>query len=167
MRLIRSLGRKWGKWGAFVAIAIAALLVTPAVAQAEGASVADCPAPSWIKSVQSDVSGVVNHGNEANSQNPGGTILINISDPAHRYVSHLGDVRPGSRATFEYFDQNGLLLASHTTQPARGNGVIHQEPEVRAVNFGPGTHLTVYGTFTDECGSGVITMFLGYLDVVA
>jgi hypothetical protein len=167
MGSVRSVGRKWGRWGVFVAMAMAALLAAPAVAQAEGSSVPDCPAPSWIKSVQSDANGVVNHGNEANSQNPGGTIVIHISDPAHRYVSHLGDVQPGSRATFEYFDQNGLSLASHTTQPARSNGVIHQEPEVRQVNFGPGTHLTVYGTFTDECGRGDVTMFLGYLDVVA
>ncbi|WP_132122525.1 hypothetical protein [Actinocrispum wychmicini] len=131
------------------------------------ASVADCPAPSWIRVIQSNSNGsFTDQGNQVNSYEPGRTLTISISNPGLRYAAHTGDVKPRTNALFEYFDQFGNREFLHQTQLSRANGVIHHEPEVRSIPFGPGAHLTIYGTYTDECGLGTRTVFLGYMDVV-
>ncbi|GII82402.1 hypothetical protein Ssi03_03920 [Sphaerisporangium siamense] len=144
------------------------LLATAVPARAGIARTLDCPAPSWVKVAQSNSAGQVNHSNAAYSVSPGGTVELHYSQPALRYVSHFGDVRPNTRATFDFYEVNsGTLITSHTTYPARGNGVIHQEPEVTPVSVPPGVVLSIQATFTDECGAGLVSLHLGYLSMLA
>lgn len=44
-------------------------------------------------------------------------------------VYPTGVVVPGTRASFGFYNAAGQLVASHVTRPARGNCVIHHEPE--------------------------------------
>ncbi|MFC6085632.1 hypothetical protein [Sphaerisporangium aureirubrum] len=144
------------------------LLFTAAPAGAMPLRALDCPAPSWVKVAQSNSAGSVNHSNSAVSLSPGGTVELRYSQPSTRYVSHFGDIRPSTRATFNFYEINsGTLIYSHTTWPSRNNGVIHQEYEVSPINVPPGVVLTIWTTFNDECGAGLIDMHLGYLSMIA
>lgn len=167
MSSTREVGNSWRRRAVLVLVSLFAMTLTPGTASAGGSGTADCPTPSWIRVIHSNSTGsATNPGNQVNSYEPGRTLTINFFDWSWRYVAHTGDVMPGSNAYFEYIDQSGRRVWDHTTYPARSNGVIHHEPEVRQVPFGPGAYLTVYGTYTDECAKDRRTVFLGYLSVV-
>lgn len=141
--------------------------LTPAAAQAAQRSVQNCPPnPSWIAVAQANAAGAVQHGNKIDSNNPGGTVVINVRESDWRYVSHFGDVEPGTRAIFEYYNQRDELVRRHTTAFSRDNGVIHQEPEVRDLPWAPGTTLRVFAFWTDECDDNGRGIFLGYVNIV-
>lgn len=167
MSSTRAVGNSWRRRAVLVVLSLFAMTLTQGTALAGGSSVADCPTPSWIRVIHSNGSGsATDPGNQVNSYEPGRTVTVSIGNPGWRYVAHTGDVKPRTTAYFEYFDQFGSRVWDHPTYPSRSNGVIHHEPEVDFVPFGPGAHLTIYGTYTDECGAGTRTVFLGYLSVV-
>lgn len=129
---------------------------TAVVGPAAGTALADCPSPSWVQ--------LVTDGGRLDSRYPGRTITI----PAGSWVTHWGDVKPGTAARFGYdsYGPSGNYLggSSHTTHNARSNGVIHDENEWQNIS-----NLTMYGAatvvvsflFVDECTGNVTSGGLG------
>jgi hypothetical protein len=63
-----------------------------------------------------------------------------------------GVVVPNSGATFYWVDTSGRIVASHTTQAARANCVIHHEPEaMNTSSFRPG----LYAVYVSYWGIGI------------
>ncbi|WP_283137172.1 hypothetical protein [Rhizohabitans arisaemae] len=147
------------------ALALAFTVLAPGAAQAAPAKALDCPTPSWGKMAQMFLGNVI-HTNAVNSQAPGGTLYLNSANGYTMKLTHTGDVRPRTRAVFDYIDPaTGNLVDRHITNPSRSNGVIHHEPEEVQLFFPAGTVLDLYGSFEDECGAGYQRILLGQLQV--
>lgn len=83
---------------------------------------------------------------------PGGTIVRGQT------VYPTGVVRRDTRAYFAFYDSNGTLVASHVTQPARSNCVIHHEPEAMSTWSFPVGTVTAVATYTEWESDQVVTV---------
>ncbi len=153
-----------------VSVVISAVLAAafaPAVARAAGPSIQDCPWPSFVRVVESNEDGNTYPWSQyLDSRAPGRTIFLSPHDPALRWVTHLGDVKPDTNAYFVYFDDsNGWVLLDHETRRSRDNGVIHQEGEAHRLDRVVGRRAIVRAAWTDECSNTVRDEFLGYVQI--
>jgi hypothetical protein len=86
-------------------------------------------------------------------------LIYQCGQPVHLWVAFnaevsigtpiypTGIVVPNSGATFYWVDTSGAVVASHTTQAARANCVIHHEPEsMNTSGFRPGLY-AVYASY--------------------
>jgi hypothetical protein len=121
---------------------------------------ANCPTPSWVQ--------VVANSGRLDSRYPNVVAVLWTAD-----VTHWGDVKPGTRATFDYDSYDAttgryLETRRYVTQAARGNGIIPHEFGYRRLSdlvnvFSVGGLVEVRYSFTDECGRGTVVGAMGFI----
>ncbi len=163
--LVRALRPTRLPW--IIAIAMIATMALLTGGAVTAPASADCPAPSYVGMWKSNSSGDLRHGpgNSITTLAPGGTVQITRGDviQGFSYVALGGDVKPGTRAVYRL---TGSPQGTWTTKPARSNGVIHHDDELRRVDFVGGAFANISVEFTDECSGSLRKVFLGTLSVI-
>ena len=149
---------------AMAVVAVLALLTGGAFTSPASAA---CPSQSYVGMWKSNSSGDLLHGagNSITTLAPGGTVQITRGEVVQgfRFVALGGVVKPGTTAVYRL---TGIPQVTWTTNPARSNGVIHHDDELRRVDFVGGASASITVEFTDKCDGSIRTVFLGTLRVI-
>jgi hypothetical protein len=84
-----------------------------------------------------------------------------------QFVYPTGVVRRDTRASFTFRDAAGTVVATHLTQPARSNCVIHHEPEAMSTWALPVGPISVTATYVEWESDHQVTVQVGGFHVVA
>jgi hypothetical protein len=150
-----------------IVMAVVAVLATLTSGAFTSPASAACPDQSYVGMWKSNSSGDLLHGagNSITTLAPGGIVQITRGEvvQGYRYVALGGVVKPGTTATYRL---TGIPQVTWTTNPARSNGVIHHDDELRRVDFVGGASASITVEFTDKCDGSIRTVFLGSLRVI-
>jgi len=150
-----------------IAMAVVSVLAMLTAGAFTSPASAACPSQSYVGMWKSNSSGDLQHGagNSITTLAPGGTVQITRGDVVQgfRFVALGGGVRPGTSAVYRL---TGTPQVTWTTNPARSNGVIHHDDELRRVDFVGGAFASITVEFNDKCDGSLRRVFLGDLRVI-